>query len=215
MSHRTNHEDPLPRVYLISGGRSETDGGEAFLEQLRHLPPARACMVQIREKQLGPEELLALARRASKAALPEGSLLLVNTHADIARAAGLHGVHLPESAYLPDLSPAFVPDLVTGCSAHSAGSARAAQEAGADFVLFGPVFDTPSKRPYGPPQGLDSLARVCRATSLPVFAVGGITPDNTPACLDAGAYGIAGISAFRDGAGLAETIERFYRALTR
>ncbi|MCY2927770.1 MAG: thiamine phosphate synthase [Planctomycetota bacterium] len=202
----------LPRLYLISGGGSERDGGAAFLEQLKHLPPARACMVQLREKQLDPAKLLALALQASKAPLPAGSLLLVNAHADVARAAGLHGVHLPEAAYRSARPAAFAPDLVIGCSVHSVESARAAQEAGADFLLFGPVFDTPSKRSYGPPQGLARLGEIC-GVALPVFAVGGVTPDNAAACLTAGAYGIAGISAFRDVGRLGEIVERFYRVL--
>ena len=211
MGRKQKHSRALPRLYLICGGESEHDGGASFLEQLKHLPPARACMVQIREKHLAPEKLLALAIEASRTALPEGSLLLVNAHADIARAAGLHGVHLPESAYLTDRSPAFPADLITGCSAHSSASARIAEEAGGDFLLFGPVFDTPSKRSYGPPHGLARLAEICRSTALPVFAVGGLTPASAASCLAAGAYGIAGISAFHNCVRLAETVERFYR----
>ncbi len=213
MEQKRKHSPTIPRLYLISGGGSETDGGALFLEQLKHLPPAFPCMVQIREKQLGLEELLSLARKAAKVALPEGSLLLINKHADIARAAGLQGVHLPEDAYLSERSLALASDLITGCSAHSSASARMAEEAGADFLLLGPVFDTPSKRKYGSPQGLETFARICRSTTLPVFAVGGITPANAAECLESGAYGVAGISAFRDVACLRETVEQFYRVL--
>lgn len=203
----------IPRLYLISGGECEQDGGESLLRQLKHLPPARACMVQIREKRLGAEGLLALSVAAAKIPLPEGSLLLVNGHADIAFAAGLDGVHWPEIAYVSGQSTAFPSDLIVGCSAHSGASARMAQAAGADFLLFGPIFDTPSKRQYGPAQGLARLAEICQSTRLPVFAVGGLTPENAPDCLAAGAHGIAGVSAFRDGERLAEIVERFFRVL--
>lgn len=124
--------------------------------------------------------------------------LLVNDRVDVARAAGANGVHLTAQSL-----PAAVvrricgSEFLIGVSTHSLADARAAQTADADFVVFGPVFETESKREFGPPQGLDQLRAVTSELGeFPVLAIGGITLDNSSACLDAGAVGIAGISLF-------------------
>jgi thiamine-phosphate pyrophosphorylase len=90
---------------------------------------------------------------------------------------------------------------------------HSAEQSGADYLLFGPVFDTPSKRKYGPPQGLKKLGELCRASSLPIFALGGVTPHNAALCMDAGAYGTAGLSIFRDRVLLPDILEQFHRIL--
>ena len=139
----------------------------------------------------------------------------MNERADIALAAGLDGVHLPENACSAETLRTFAPGLIYGCSVHSKSAMLIAEESGADYLLFGPVFDTPSKRKYGAPQGLEKLGELCRATSLPVFALGGITPQNAAHCMAEGAYGIAGLSIFQDTARFTETIEQFYLHLNR
>ena len=89
------------------------------------------------------------------------------------------------------------PEFLIGVSTHSLAEARAAQAGGADFVVFGPVFDTESKRAFGEPQGLDRLREVTiELGEFPVLAIGGITRENSAACMDAGASGFAGISLF-------------------
>jgi thiamine-phosphate pyrophosphorylase len=89
-------------------------------------------------------------------------------------------------------------DFLIGVSCHSLGAALGAARAGADYIYFSPIFHTPSKANYGPPQGIDRLATVCRAVSIPVIAIGGITPENAPTCLAAGASGIAAIRMFQE-----------------
>lgn len=126
--------------------------------------------------------------------------LLVNDRADVARAAGADGVHLTArslpAAVVRDICG---PEFLIGVSTHSLGEAQAARAGGADFVVFGPVFETESKRTFGPPQGLAKLREVTRELDdFPVLAIGGITLDNIPECLKAGASGIAGISMFND-----------------
>ena len=161
-------------------------------------------MVQIREKDLEARELLALARASSS---PGPGKLLINSRADVALAAGAGGVHLPSSGPAPSLVRSIVPPgFLIGVSCHSGDEVRAAEQEGADFVVFGPVFDTPSKRAYGPPQGLEKLGEACRAVRLPVLALGGISRDRVRSCLDRGAAGIAGISLFQGGEPVAETI---------
>jgi thiamine-phosphate pyrophosphorylase len=88
-------------------------------------------------------------------------------------------------------------EFVIGVSTHSLESACAARDGGADFVVFGPVFETESKRAYGPPQGLEKLHEVATALQdFPVLAIGGVTIDNAERCFEVGASGFAGISWF-------------------
>jgi len=212
---RQQKASPLPRLFIVSSGEENTDNGLLLLNQLNLLPRSLPCMIQIREKKLEAKELLTLSVKARAIVLPEGSLLLMNERADIALAAGLDGVHLPENACSAKTIRSFAPGLIYGCSVHSKSALLIAEESGADYLLFGPVFDTPSKRKYGAPQGLEKLGEFCQLTSLPVFALGGITPQNAALCMAEGAYGIAGLSIFQDTAKLAETIEQFYLHLNR
>jgi len=124
--------------------------------------------------------------------------LLVNDRVDIARAAGADGVHLTAQSLPADVARDICgPDFLIGVSTHSLAEARAAQVTGADFVVFGPIFETESKRAFGEPQGLDKLREVAAELGeFPVLAIGGITRENLASCIEAGASGIAGISLF-------------------
>ena len=148
--------------------------------------------VQLREKDLEARPLLAMARALREATRAHGARLLINDRADVALAAGADGVQrthtsLPVAA-LRAITPA---GFLVGASTHSLAEARRAESDGADFVVFGPVYDTPSKRAYGPPQGLPALEQVAGALTRPVIAVGGLTPARVPEVLAAGAAGVA------------------------
>jgi thiamine-phosphate pyrophosphorylase len=98
-------------------------------------------------------------------------------------------------------------DFLVGVSCHSQEAAKSAEDGGADYIFFGPVFTTPSKAAYGAPQGLARLAEVCRSVSLPVLAIGGIALENATSCLAAGAAGIAAIRLFQDAYDLASLVK--------
>jgi thiamine-phosphate pyrophosphorylase len=172
--------------------------------------------VQLREKDLEARDLLALADTLREATQRHGARLIVNDRADVALAAGADGVQrthasLPVSALRGITRPGFL----VGASVHSEAEAREAAAQGADFIVFGPVYDTPSKRRYGPPQGLAALATVTRAVDRPVLAVGGLTPERVASVLAAGAAGVAVIGAIYAAARPADATKAFLDALGR
>lgn len=151
--------------------------------------------IQIRAKTLPARDLLELSAKA--VALAGACRVLVNTRFDIALAAGARGVHLPSHSFSPGLiRPAVPPGFEIGVSCHSLEEIQTAEEEGANFVVFGPVFTTLSK-PGAPPVGLNMLRDVCSDVKIPVYALGGVTEANAPLCIEAGAAGVAGISLFR------------------
>ncbi len=162
--------------------------------------------IQIREKGLPAKRLLALTREAVRLAssLAPTARIIVNARLDVALAAGAAGVHLgreslPLGAAIQWRRGGNVPEgFLVGVSCHSLGEAKAAEFTDADYAFFGPIFDTPSKRMFGPPQGIEHLAAVCRSVSLPVIAIGGINESNAVDCVHAGARGIAAIRLFQD-----------------
>ena len=169
-----------------------------LLESVERQLQAGVDYLQIREKDLPGRELFELTRAVLALPNPAGTRVMVNERADVAIATGAAGVHLPADSVAPDEIRKIAPrGFVVAVSTHSLEEVRAAERAAADFAGFGPVFATPSKAHWGPPQGLDALESVCRAVSLPVMAIGGISAENATACVERGASGIAAISLFQ------------------
>jgi thiamine-phosphate pyrophosphorylase len=171
-------------------------------------------LVQLREKSLAARTLYELASAAASLARGSETRVLVNDRADIARASGCDGVHLAaDSRDALDVRRAFGPDFLIGVSTHTLSEARAARDGGADFAVFGPVFDTPSKRAYGLPVGLEALSETARDLSpFPLVALGGVASENAADVLRAGAAGVAGIRFFADGQNLARVVHLIKQA---
>lgn len=173
--------------------------------------------VQVRERDLegGPllrlvEEILAVAARLGRGK----ASIVVNDRLDVALAAGAAGVHLP-AAGLP-LRPTRAragPRFRIGRSVHSLAEAKAAEKEGASEILFGPIFATPSKASFGPPQGVEALRKVAEAVRIPVWAIGGITPETAVALHGLPIAGIAAIGAFASAADPAQAARDLRAAL--
>lgn len=188
----------------------------ALIENCERVAALGVDWIQLREKDLGGGTLFELVseirRRAGQ------TRVLVNDRLDVAWAAGAGGVHfgseaVPVAAAREGIGRTASGGFLVGKSCHSLEEARAAETDGADYIFFGPVFETPSKLAYGAPQGIERLAGICSALSIPVVAIGGITPENAGECVAAGAGGIATIRCFQETQGLAERARRLRAAL--
>lgn len=152
--------------------------------------------IQVREHDMPSRDLLALVQEIHEPIKPYGVRLIMNDRLDLALALDLDGVHLRgNSIPTPVARRLLGPHRLLGVSTHSLADVRQANEEGADYVVFGPVFETPSKRPFGAPLGLDALAAACAASRIPVFAIGGITRERLPEVCRGGAHGAAVIGA--------------------
>ncbi len=184
------------RYYITD--RKNAGGERELLDLIRKNLAAGVERIQIREKDLPVRDLIRLVEAVLALPNPHGSRILVNHRTDIALACGAHGVHLTsDDVPVARVRAVAPPGLLIGISCHSIAEARCARAAGADFAVFGPVFHTPSKANYGEPLGLGRLAEACRVARIPVFALGGIDWENAPACVAAGAAGVAGIRLFQ------------------
>jgi thiamine-phosphate pyrophosphorylase len=186
---------------LLSASPEEQSA--ALLAKIFEAGAAGADWIQIREKDLSAEQLAELARKALSNT-GAACRVIINDRLDVACAVGAGGIHLGERSISVADARRFVrdrgisKDFLIGASVHSLEAAQTAQRDGADYVLFGPVFATPSKLSFGEPQGLDRLEAICRAIKIPVLAIGGITVGNARHCHARGAAGIAGIRIFQE-----------------
>ncbi len=195
-----------PILYLITSGATTPATKPAspeFQNLLNVVSRAAASgidLIQIREKNLSARTLFELCARASEIVAGSSTRLLVNDRADIARASACDGVHLTaRSLDTQVVRKSFGPDFLIGVSTHSIEEARRARDHEANFAVFGPVFDTPSKREFGSPLGLEKLREAAHALApFPLIAIGGVTLENSREVLAAGASGIAAIRLFND-----------------
>ncbi len=208
-----------PFVYLITDrhatqGRPLTGVIAGALRALQgsHLPSS-AVAIQLREKDLPGGTLIELGRQLRAVTNAAGVRLFVNDRIDVALAVGADGVHLGDGALGVDDAHALAPALQIALSTHSpAGVARAAADPRVSFVVFGPVFETPSKRGFGPPQGLQALRAAC-ASSISVLALGGVGANEIPACLGAGAAGVGCIRGVLSNPDPEAALRRFFEAI--
>ena len=170
--------------------------------------------VQLREKDLGPRDLLNMAYMMRDLTKQYNARLFINDRVDIALAVGADGVHLGQNSMSAcPVRKISGNKLLIGVSTHGIDEAIEAEKDGADFITLGPIYQTPSKLKYGNPIGIDTLRKVKSKVSIPVLAIGGIKVDKVKEVTEVGADGIAVISAILTAENIKETTEEFMRLL--
>ena len=201
-------------LYLVTD-RTQARGRD-LLAVLEQALQGGVRAVQLREKDLSASELFVLAEKARKLCQRYDALLFVNDRVDVALAVEADGVQLGTASIPIEAARELLgPRKIIGASTHSLGEANEAVEHGADFILFGPVYFTPSKASYGSPQGLEALKKIVEKISLPVYAIGGIKLDNIEGVRRTGVRGVALISAVMSAKNPAEATQNILSQLRR
>jgi thiamine-phosphate pyrophosphorylase len=218
------------RLYLVTDRRVLKAGS---LESAVHdACKAGVGAIQLREKDLDAKSLHHLAVGLRRITAESHTALFVNDRVDVAMAVDADGVHCPESGFTPAAArrvigmrrpkdESFPPRVrptdgehaLIGASTHSVEAAIHAEKDGADFITFGPVFETASKLHYGEPQGLEKLREVSSSVRIPVFAIGGVTSERAKVCVAEGAWGVAVVSSIFASTDIGRAVREFDRAL--
>src|SRR5262245_55453410 len=185
--------DP-PRLILVTDRHATA--GRDLVDVVTSALDAGLPAVQLRDKDLPGRTLFDLAERLRVATARTGALLFVNDRIDVAIAVGADGVHLGGGSLPVDVARRLLPrDRLVGVSVHAPAEVVAAAAAGADLCVFGPVYATPSKAAFGPPQGEERLREAVAAAAIPLLAIGGVGALEVPRVRAAGAAGVAVIRA--------------------
>jgi len=206
-------EERVKFRFLLVTDRLRCPGN--FVEKLNLAIGAGVDAIQLREKDLSGKAYLMLARQIKQMIGERHIALLINDRLDVALTVKSQGIHLPGNSFpVSRIRKILDSTILIGRSTHHIDEALDAAESGADFVTFGPVYATESKMKYGPPVGVENLKKLCHQSPVPVFAIGGITVERTRQVMDAGAFGVAVISALFESPDIPETLRYFNKALT-
>ncbi len=198
------------RLYLVTD-RHQT-AGRPLLSVVARAVRAGVRAVQLRERDLVARDLLAMADDLQRTT-PDAQIF-INDRVDVALALGSRGVHLRESSLPTAVARSLLrAEQLLGQSVHSVEAAIAAEREGADFVVLGPIYETPSKQEYGPPLGLGALEKASRIARIPVFAIGGITASRARDVRSAGGYGVAVLSSIMTAADVEQATQTLLSAL--
>ena len=203
---------PAFDLYLVTD-RTQTRGRD-LLWVLQQALEGGVNAVQLREKDLGGKNLYDLAEKVRRLCESYRASLFINDRIDVALAVNAAGVQLGKTSLPIEAARTLLgPEKLIGASIHSLEELTDAKGGGADFVLFGPVYFTPSKASFGAPQGLAALRSIVENSALPVYAIGGITGENANAVKEVGVRGIALIAAIIGAERPKETAEAIVQLL--
>lgn len=203
---------PAPPLLVITDRHAAT---RALSLIVTDIVQAGCRWLMVREKDLDSAALVELTKTLAGRTRPANAQILVNGNVDAAKAAGAAGVHLQSWADIAAARAMLGNNSLIGVSAHNLGDARAAQDAGANYITLSPVFATESKPGYGPALGTGGLAALCGQVTIPVIALAGINPANAADCLDAGAAGIAVMGSVMRSELPASVVSDLLRAIAR
>lgn len=202
------------RLLLVTD-RHQTKG-RPLVSLLRQVLTAAAPAIQLRERDLSARELLTLAREVQAVTASRRSQLLINDRIDVALALDGVGVHLRSNSLpVPVARQLLGTRRLLGISVHAVEEAVQAESQGADYIVFGPVYETPSKQMFGPPLGIDTLEKACRLVRIPIIGIGGVTAARACEMRQAGAFGVAVITAILGAADVESATRELLDAVTR
>ncbi len=180
---------------LIVTDRHQTNG-RPLVSLLQRVLSAAAPAIQLRERDLSAREFVTLAREVQTLTVSRGSQLLINDRIDVALAMEGVGVHLRSNSLPIVVARELLgAQRLLGISVHSVEEGLLAQSQGADYIVLGPIYETPSKQVFGPPLGIHTLEKACRLIRIPIIGIGGVTAARAREMQCAGAFGAAVITA--------------------
>ena len=180
---------------LVVTDRHQTNG-RPLVPLLQEVFTAGVPIVQLRERDLSARELVRLAREVQAVTASHRSQLLINDRIDVALALEGVGVHLRSNSLPVSVARQLLgAQRLVGVSVHTIEEAIQAESQGADYIVLGPIYATPSKQMFGPPLGIHALEKACRLVRIPIIGIGGVTAARAQQMRRAGAFGVAVITA--------------------
>ena len=200
---------------LVVTDRHQTNG-RPLVPLLQRVLTAAVPMVQLRERDLSARELVRLAREVQAVTASRRSQLLINDRIDVALALEGVGVHLRSNSLPVSVARQLLgAQCLLGVSVHSVEEGLLAQSQGADYLVLGPIYETPSKQMFGPPLGIHTLEKACRLVRIPIIGIGGVTAARAHEMRHAGAFGVAVITAILGAADVESATRELLDAVTR
>ena len=182
------------RLFLVTD-RHQTNG-RPLVPLLQRVLTAAVSTVQLRERDLSARELVRLAREVQAVTASRRSQFLINDRIDVALALEGVGVHLRSNSLPVSVARKLLgAQRLLGISVHAVEEVMEAEAQGADYIILGPIYETPSKQMFGPPLGIHTLEKACRLVRIPIIGIGGVTAARAREMRRAGAFGVAVITA--------------------
>ena len=201
------------RLFLVTD-RHQTNG-RPLVPLLQRILTAVAPAIQLRERDLSARELVTLAREVQAVTVSCRSQLLINDRIDVALALEGVGVHLRSNSLPVSVARQLLgAQRLLGISVHAVEEGLSAQSQGADYIVLGPIYETPTKQMFGPPLGIHTLEKACRLVRIPIIGIGGVTTARAREMRRAGAFGVAVITAVLGAADVESATRELLDAVT-
>jgi thiamine-phosphate pyrophosphorylase len=201
------------RLFLVTD-RHQTKG-RPLVPLLQRVLTAAAPAIQLRERDLSARELVTLTLEVQAVTASRRSQLLINDRIDVALALEGVGVHLRSNSLPVSVARQVLgTQRLLGISVHAVEEAVQVESQGADYIVLGPIYETPSKQMFGPPLGIHTLERACRLVRLPIIGIGGVTAARAREMRRAGAFGVAVITAVLGAADVESATRELLDAVT-
>jgi thiamine-phosphate pyrophosphorylase len=199
---------------LVVTDRHQTKG-RPLVPLLQRALTAGISAIQLRERDLSVRELVTLAREVQAVMVSSSSQLLINDRVDVALALEGVGVHLRSNSLPLSVARQILgPQRLLGISVHAVEEAVQAEAQGADYIVLGPIYETPSKLMFGPPLGIHALEKACKLVRIPIMGIGGVTAARAREMRSVGAFGAAVITAILGADDVESATRELFEAVT-